>query len=678
MKKKLALILPALLILGLEYFLCWNDLKAISPFPLAECWYRTLNHFLRDFLLLGTGSLLYLKKHRIKDGARRYFPVVVIGVLYLLDALFMVTYVELDWGFMTVLSILAGLFNNIVVLLVTAMVYHHYPNRGMKAFYFLVYFVTAFIMLGDAVYFWNTSMHVESVLFENLNYYAAIGVLSTTDSWKLVLGALLLIVLAALFRVDRPQRRKPNLPWSLLCVAVFALGLNLTYLLCREGVYHGLDLVPGLDLEVDLEKNRKTTRDAVAYPVNVNFFQKAFFKTDKVVHDPSEYKKRELTDKDRTILKRLGILPKTPVIVRDKPAYDRIVMIIFESVHRDYLHYYNPAIPKETTPYLDLLVEKYPHLDHYYSSAVPTTQGLNATFRSQLIYDGDLPGTHQPSLFRSLEKAGIPGTFFSASSRYYNNEYREYPEQFGMAHYFAKEDIAKEGYSGASGWGFHNDVMYDNMLRFLKKSRGQSFLVVTKTLDMHQPYPYYGITYENMPESVRTQGTVTVCGMYWVDQTVKHFFEEAEKEGLMDDRTLFVITSDHNPHSGGEYKTLVQKPQDKKSVAPIPLIFVSKNLEPLKNLESTDYGSQEDLAPTLLALMGVPVPEEFMGRNLLQPTDHPYALGYFGGKAYYYSADLSFVSTLDEPTPDREEKDALANYVMYNYVERHLKYMPSL
>ena len=113
-------------------------------------------------------------------------------------------------------------------------------------------------------------------------------------------------------------------------------------------------------------------------------------------------------------------------------------------------------------------------------------------------------------------------------------------------------------------------------------------------------------------------------------------------------------------------------------MAPIPLIFVSKNLEPLKNLESTDYGSQEDLAPTLLALMGVTVPEEFMGRNLLQPTDHPYALGYFGGKAYYYSADLSFVSTLDEPTPDREEKDALANYVMYNYVERHLKYMPSL
>ena len=65
-----------------------------------------------------------------------------------------------------------------------------------------------------------------------------------------------------------------------------------------------------------------------------------------------------------------------------KASYDRIVMLVLESVHRDYMHYYNENIPAEATPYLDSLLEKYPHLDHYYSSAVPTTQGLNATFRS--------------------------------------------------------------------------------------------------------------------------------------------------------------------------------------------------------------------------------------------------------------------------------------------------------
>ena len=32
-----------------------------------------------------------------------------------------------------------------------------------------------------------------------------------------------------LFRVTKPQKRKPNFAWSLLCVSVFFLGLNLSY-----------------------------------------------------------------------------------------------------------------------------------------------------------------------------------------------------------------------------------------------------------------------------------------------------------------------------------------------------------------------------------------------------------------------------------------------------------------
>lgn len=46
-------------------------------------------------------------------------------------------------------------------------------------------------------------------------------------------------------------------------------------------------------------------------------------------------------------------------------------------------------------------------------------------------------------------------------------------------------------------------------------------------------------------------------------------FEEAEAKGLMDDRTLFIITADHNPHSGGEYTKIVTNENDRKSIAPI-------------------------------------------------------------------------------------------------------------
>ena len=184
---------------------------------------------------------------------------------------------------------------------------------------------------------------------------------------------------------------------------------------------------------------------------------------------------------------------------------------------------------------------------------------------------------------------------------------------------------------------------------------------------MHQPYPYTGFSWNEMPENVRSNQFITVRGVYWVDKTLEHFFKEAQKRGLMDDRTLFIITSDHNPHSGGEYTKLVTKADDKQSIAPIPLIFVSKNLAPLNNLRTNEYASQIDLAPTLLYLLGIDVPEKFMGRNLLQPTDIPYALGYFGGKAFYWSDERHLVDQMDKPVPDTEYEDALTNYIIHYY-----------
>lgn len=673
MKKGFLVILLLAACLGGEYYKTASYLQEIVPFPYPECWLFTIDGFLRDMLLLGVLALLYFRRKRIPDRVRRYFPVVVAGVLYLCDAVFMVSYLELTPGFMTVLSVLAGLFNNIILVLLAAMCYLHWPNKGMKAAYFCTYFLTCLIMVFDAIYFWTTSMHVESVVFDNINIYSAKGVAETTVGWQVALVLAFLAGLVLLFRIEKPKVHKPNLPWSLVCAIMFGLGLNLSYMLLSSGVFYVMDQTPGLDIEVDMERTRVPTRKMLATPINVNFFYKAFFKTDKVIKNPADYKPRVLSEEEKLVLDELGIVPDPVPKEPGKAGYDRIIMLVLESVHRDYFHFYNPKMPAETTPFMDGLLAKSPRLDNYYSSAIPTTQGLNSTFRSQLIYDSDLPGGRQPSLFRSAQAAGWTGIFMNASSRYYNKEYKEYPEQFGMDTYRAREDIASRGYTGASGWGFHNDIMYEETIKVMEEHKAEKLLLVTKTLDMHQPYPYYGITWENMPPSVRDSGVATICGMYWVDQTLKKFFAEVAKRGLMDDRTLFIVTADHNPHSGGEYKNLIDRDEDKQSIAPIPLIFVAKNLAPLDNLRTKAYASQEDLAPTLLALMGLKTPEDFMGRNLLEPCATPYALGYFGGKAYYFAEGRHFVSILDEAAPDKPEKDALANYIMYKYIARHIK-----
>lgn len=666
--KKHGWLLFVLLACIVEGVIAWQTFAGSDPFPVNEFCFQIFDHVLRECLLAGIACLLYYRRKRVPDRILRYVPVIVVGVLYLADSFFMINQLSLDKGLQTTLSVLAGINNNIFLVLLAAMCYHKYPNLLMKGVYFFVYVFSALAIVFDAFYFWQTSMHVESVLFQNLNIYAVKGIFATMSNTLIAAIIICVIVILLLFYVPKPQRRKPNFAWSLLCVAMFTMALNLTDRLLGYAGMYGVENLIGMYVEVENEKTRMNYRNMLSVPINVNFVGKALFDTDKIA-GRQHVEQRELTAKDKTRITELGIdYPKTK-IAKIEPQYDRVVLLILESMHRDYINYYNSNIPEEATPFLNSLVIKYPHLNRYYSSAVPTTQGLNATFRSHLIMDKDVPGKSTPSLFRSVQAAGMRGIFMNASSQYYANELREYPDQFGMSEYYAKEYLEKQGYTGASGWGFHNDVMYAETLKMLERAKAKNdrLVMVTKTLDMHQPYPYTGLSWNEMPENVRSNTNVTVRGVYWVDQTLQNFFKEAEKRGLMDDRTLFVITSDHNPHSGGEYTKLVTKAEDKQSIAPIPLIFISKRLAPLNALATNEYASQIDLAPTLLYLLGLDVPELFMGRNLLQRSELPYALGYFGGKAYYWSDERHFVDQMDKPVPDSEYEDALTNYILHYY-----------
>ena len=668
---KLVIVLFLLIAGAVEWKLAYDNFGALDPLPVEEFGFEIFNHLLRDCLLGLIVWTMYFRRKRLPDRLRRYFPVVVIGLMYIGVACFMVYQLSLDKGAQTTLAIIAGINNNILLVLLAAMCYYKWPNIIMKGIYFVVYVFTALTLLFDAFYFWQTSMHVESVLFQNLNIYAIKGVLATTSNILLAatVGAVALVLL--LFRVPKPSKRKPNFVWSLLCVAMFTIGLNLADKLLLSGGMWCVEEIIGSYITIENEKTRVIYRNMLSVPINLNFISKALFDTDKMA-SAKHVEMRELTDKDKKTLHKLGIDIPKPAVAKIAPQYDRVVLLILESMHRDYINYYNANIPEKATSYLNQLVIRYPHLNKFYSSAVPTTQGLNATFRSHIIMDKDLPGKGTPSLFRVAQAAGYKGIFMNASSQYYANELREYPDQFGMQEYIAKEQLEKFGYTGASGWGYHNDVMYEHTLRILEENRDKKLLLVTKTLDMHQPYPYTGYRWEEMPEGVRDNPNVTVRGVYWVDKTIAHFFKEVEKRGLMDERTLFLITSDHNPHSGGEYTKLVEKANDKLSIAPIPLLFISKNLAPLDELRTNEYASQIDLAPTLLYLMGLDIPEKFMGRNLLQPTRMPFALGYFGGKAFYWSSKQHFVDQMDNPTPNDDE-DALSNYIIHNYGLWHQK-----
>ncbi len=665
--RRLAVICGLWLVVSLEAVSCWPAAVPLEQVPFNEYYFQVVNHLLRDGLLAYLALACYRRRRTLARLAASYLPVLVTGLFYLGVAAFMLWQLSLELNLESLLALLSGLFNNVFLVLLAALCYQALGSRLSKLAYFGLYFFTNLTLVFDGFYFWQTSMHVESVLFQNLNFYAAKGVLATMSPWLLGGIAAAILAIALLFRPG-PAR---GLPESLVHLGIGLLALllacNMVSKVLARAAYYGVEEVIGLYAEVESEKVRARYRDLIAYPINVNFVAKALIDVDKAA---VAVKERQLTEQDVAVLGELGIQVPRPAVARQAPAYDRVVLLILESVHRDYLNCYNPAMPAAATSFLNSLVGSYPHLNHYYASAIPTIQGLNATFRSHLVMDRDIDGRHTPSIFRSLQAAGYRGIFMNASSQYYADELREYPAQYGMGEYYAKEYLEKQGYTGASGWGFHNDVMYQEALRLLAQHRQEKLFLVCKTLDMHQPYPYSGVPWNDQPEAVQHSEYATVRGMYWVDKTLQDFFAQVRAQGLWEDRTLFIITADHNPHSGGEYTKLVSKREDKQSIAPIPLIFLSSNLAPLQGLPQEDYASQIDLAPTLLYLLGAEVPEAFMGRNLLAEAPLPYALGYFGGTAYYYSNKAYIVDELAAPVQDRYQ-DALSNYIVHEYGHWH-------
>ncbi len=559
-----------------------------KPFPWDEVLYNSADHVIRDVLIIAIIWFVYKKRLTLSKIIKDFLPVVVIGVLYLFVAAFMMYRLSLDFGLQTFLSVLAGIINNIFIVLVAAVCHYKWNNKLTKILYLFSYAFTGIVIIADAFYFWQTTMHIESVLFQNLNVHSFIGIASSFDvGVSFGIGLLITIILLA-FKFNKRNGSYSNFKYIISMVLGFTVFINaVDYLFSITGMY-ALKKIVGMYAVVESEKVRYNYRSIVSMPINVNFIDKAFTNIDTI--DDKYFKfAKDMTNSDKRLLDELGVRTEAVVKTDLQAHYDNVVILVLESVHRDYINYYNRNVPEAATPFLNSLIIRYPHMNRFYSSAVPTTQGLNAIFRSHIIMDKNLSGKGKPSIFRSAQEKGFRGIFLNASTQYYADELREYPEQFGMQEYYAREYLEKKGYIGASGWGYHNDVIYDEALALLEKYKDEKVLLVAKTLDMHQPYPYVGVEEEALPYAVQVKGSATVNGMYWVDSTLKQFFEKAKQRGLMDERTLFVITSDHNPHSGGEYIDLVPNTGDKFSIAPIPLIFVSKNLAPLNNLRTQEF-----------------------------------------------------------------------------------------
>lgn len=289
-----------------------------------------------------------------------------------------------------------------------------------------------------------------------------------------------------------------------------------------------------------------------------------------------------------------------PTIEREKPL--NLVIIVMEGLGSDYigtLGGYN------VTPNFDALSKEGILFTNLHSIGTRTSRGMEA------MVSGYLPTSKSSSIMK-LDLA--QQNFFTIASLLKDFQYKASFIYGGEAHFdnmaafflgngfdeiIDESDFEKPEYYGT--WGVSDEDIFRKANENYRQQQ-DNFLSVILTVSNHTPFdfPVDKIQLHEQPANTAKNATK------YSDYALGQFFELAKKEDYFKN-TVFVITGDHPML----IRAASLVPVDKYK---IPGLIIAPGLTP-NRIDS--LGSQIDLLPTALGLLGMNTEHPMVGRNLL-------------------------------------------------------------
>lgn len=249
---------------------------------------------------------------------------------------------------------------------------------------------------------------------------------------------------------------------------------------------------------------------------------------------------------------------------------------------------------------------------HFYANSFRTDRGLTAIISgypaqpTTSIMKYPKKTQNLPSIPGSLKKAGYDLQYYYGGDADFTNM-RSYLIQAGIENIVSDKDFPLS--ERLSKWGAHDHVVFNRLLSDLTQTQPkQPFMKILQTSSSHEPFE---VPYRKFANDKQNSFAYT-------DSCAGDFVRRLQATPLWEN-TVVVFVPDHmgaypetpDPLTGERYK--------------IPMIMIGGAVAGPRQVDT--YGSQIDIAATLLAQLGLPHDDFIFSKNLMNPASPHF--GYF-------------------------------------------------
>lgn len=251
------------------------------------------------------------------------------------------------------------------------------------------------------------------------------------------------------------------------------------------------------------------------------------------------------------------------------------------------------------------------------------------------VMTGMLPDTSRPNSFAHADRARsyLPRTMTELG--YSTASYHGYKMSFWNRIYthpvYGFEDTFFQGAFDSDevlGMGAPDSVVYDFVADRIASEEKPSFSFII-SLSSHHPFIYTPPEYDGLFADLAPEDGWGLLGPYlrsarYTDDALAAFFARMEEQGLLED-TIFLIYGDHDTGALHASRTLPEMSPYAYTIAEerVPFVVVvpgeEEELAVHREAHTDATAGLHDVFPTLMHLLGEPVPEGVLGTNLLVP-----------------------------------------------------------